>query len=77
MGQPSYQRPRGRRRAEEDKAEEHGRIWCFTNLYLLTGLKGFPKVSQGAATQRGAGKKVAGVFHPTFLVTNSFKLQRV
>lgn len=63
-------------RVEEDKTEDHSGTWCFTNLYLLTGLRGFTKVSQHTAMQRGAGEKAAGVLHPTFLMTNSFKSQR-
>ena len=69
LGPPSYQRPHGTRRIEADKAEDHAGTWCSANLYLVTGLRGFPRVSQHTATQRGAGKKVARVLHPTFLST--------
>lgn len=63
-------------RVEEDKAGKHSETWCFANLYLQTGLKGFMKVSQQSAMQKGAGKKVVGVLHPTFLMNNYFKTQR-
>lgn len=77
MGPPSYPWPHSMHRVEEDKAGKHSETWRFANLYLRTGLKGFMKVSQQTAMQKGAGKKVVGDLHPTFLMNNYFKTQRV